>query len=40
MVAQYLVQKDILIKEENENIDDIQQDNQYQMNWHVDIWRD
>lgn len=40
MVAQYLTQKDILIKEEKEDIDDIPQDCCYQMNWRIDVWRD
>ncbi len=40
MVAQYLAQKDILIKEEQEDNNDIPQDCQFQMNWHVDVWRD
>lgn len=40
MVAQYLAQKDILIKEEQEDKDDITQDCQFKMNWQVDVWRD
>ncbi len=40
MVAQYLAQKDILIKEEKDDVDDIPQDCCYSMNWHVDVWRD
>lgn len=40
MVAQYLTQKDILIKEEKDDVDDIPQDCCYSMNWRVDVWRD
>ena len=39
-VANYLAQKDILIKEEKDDVDEIPQDCCYSMNWRVDVWRD